>query len=265
MQKRCVFWKALWIAIAFSFCSFSATAKKNSPLSDEESAAITQRGRMLAEYESAAGKALKAVMATNPDPGTMDHYIARKGPEGWVVAFGRFNEQHDKFLLVVEAIPGTDPQVYALKKEDPVKEDAGFFFFAAKAADTATHEFRGEKRPYHVAVLPAASNQMYVYLFPAPDSNAVYPLGGDVRYLVSADGSSIVERRQLHKSIIESRGGVPKGAKVVGGYHTHILSDVPEDTDVFYVLMRKPPGPEFVAAGGHAYEIQTDGTIRVQK
>jgi hypothetical protein len=159
------------------------------------------------------------------------------------VVFGRYNGQHDRFLLVYEAAPGTDPEVFTAKKEDPPKEDDGFFFFAARAIDAALHDFQGEKRPYHAAVLPAEANQMYVYVFPVQATAGVYPLGGDVRYLFSPDGSTIIARRQLHKAIIESRGSVPNGAKVVGGFHSHVLSDIPEDTDVFYVLMRKPPGP----------------------
>jgi len=264
MNNRVIILKAL-VSLAVVLPVLPASAKKSRPLSDEESAAITQRGRMLAEYETAAGKALKAMANMHPEQGAVDHYVARKSADGWTVVFGRYNGQHDKFLMVYEAAPGTDPEVFIAKKDDPPEEDDSFFFFAARAIDTAMGDFHGANRPYHAAVLPAAANQMYVYVFPVPATAGVYPLGGDVRYLFSPDGSRLIERRQLHKTIIESRGAVPNGAKVVGGYHTHVLSDIPEDTDVFYVLIRKPPGPEFVGAGGHVYEIQTDGTIRVQK
>jgi hypothetical protein len=264
MNNHGVLLRAL-ITLALVLPVLPASAKKSSPLSDDESAAITQRGRMLAEYETAAGKAIKAVAAMHPEQGTIERYIARKSADGWVVVFGRYNGQHDKFLLVYEVAPGTDPKLFTAKKDDPPKEDAGFFFFAARAIDAAMQDFQGEKRPYHAAVLPAESNQMYVYVYPVPATPGVYPLGGDVRYLLSPDGSTIVARRQLHRAIIESRGSVPKGAQVVGGFHSHVLSDVPEDTDVFYVLTRKPRAPEFVAAGGHMYEILIDGTIRVQK
>jgi hypothetical protein len=253
------------IAFVLLFFASPAAAKKGIPLSEEESAAITQRGRMLAEYETATGNALKAVMATNPAQGEIDHYVARKTAEGWAAVFGRFSGQHDKFLVVYEAAAGADPQVFSVKKDDPPREDDGFFYFAARAIDIAMHDFRGEKRPYHFAVLPAKQDQMYVYVYPTQRTAGVYPLGGDVRYLFSSDGSTIIERRQLHKTILESRGSVPERAKVVGGSHSHVLSDVPEDTDVYYVLTRKPPVPEWVGAGGRVYEIQTDGTIKVRK
>jgi hypothetical protein len=75
----------------------------------------------------------------------------------------------------------------------------------------------------------------------------IYPLGGNVRYEVTPDGSSIVDKRQLHKTNIEmSPSSIPKGTTPAGGYHTHVLSDVPEDTDVFFVLTRQPAVPEII-------------------
>lgn len=80
-----------------------------------------------------------------------------------------------------------------------------------------------------------------MYVLPAQTQAGIYPLGGDERYLITADGSAIVEKRQLHKAIIEVRpDSMPKGTTPAAGYHTHVLSDVPEDTDVFHVLTRKP-------------------------
>jgi hypothetical protein len=86
-------------------------------------------------------------------------------------------------------------------------------------------------------------------------------LGADVRYHFASTGS-LVEKRQLHKSIIEPRP-LPAGTTPAGGYHTHFLSDLPEDTDVFLVLTRKPQMPEFVGAGKHVFKIDVDGRISI--
>jgi len=67
----------------------------------------------------------------------------------------------------------------------------------------------------------------------------------------------------MHKGLIVNRGGVPPGATVVAGNHSHVLSDVPEDSDVFYVLTRKPPMSEFVGTQTAIYEVKADGAIRV--
>jgi hypothetical protein len=66
----------------------------------------------------------------------------------------------------------------------------------------------------------------------------------------------------MHKSIIESVSADPK-VKVESGYHTHVLSDVPEDTDVLLVLTRQPKVPEMVVTQTFMYTIATDGTITV--
>ena len=118
-------------------------------------------------------------------------------------------------------------------------------------------------RPYNIAVLPAGAGRLYVYLYPAQTDPDVYPLGGDVRYLISPDGMKIVEKRQLHKTIIETPPA-SSGETVAGGYHVHVLSDLPEDTDVMFVLTRKPLMPEVILARGNLYAIDVHGVITVR-
>jgi len=138
-----------------------------------------------------------------------------------------------------------------------------FFLFAVRAIDVAMKDFGGTSRAYNVAVLPAPTEQLYVYLYPAQTKARVYPLGGDVRYLLSPDGLKIVEKRQLHKTILETPP--QPGKKTVAGFHMHILSDVPEDTDVFHVLTQDPPLPEYVGTAHFVYMVMADGTIQIQK
>jgi hypothetical protein len=112
-----------------------------------------------------------------------------------------------------------------------------------------------------MSVIPAEGGQMYVYIYPGSTVNGVYLLGGDARYLISGDGATIVEKRQLHKSILEFSGRTP--GKTVSGMHTHVLSDIPEDTDVMYVLTRKPALPEYVVTTSKViWVIGIDGSIK---
>jgi len=228
---------------------------------------VTARGRALYEYDQAAWHASDALQATNPPKGSLARYIAHKSDAGWSVAFGRLSDQRNRFLIGYEATQGATLQQFTVKKFDPKQEDASFYFVAARAIDTARHDFQGEKRPYNVAVLPAPSDQVYVYVLPAQTKTGIYPLGGDVRYLISPEGGTIVEKRQLHKAILEiPPSSIPKGSTPAGGVHTHVLSDVPEDTDVFHVLTREPSQPEFIGTRNKKmYEISTDGTIRERK
>jgi hypothetical protein len=241
-----------------------ALAEKAAPLSREQLAEISARGRLLAEYDEAAGHAADAVMATHPKQDNDTRFVCRRADATWTCVFGRLAA--DKLLIDYEALQ-TSPKEFQIKHHDPPMEDTGFFFAAVNAMMTAGNDFQktAEKRPYNPTVLPAGSGQFYVYMVPAQTKKGVYPLGGDARYLVSTDGSAIVEKRQLHKSILETNQQVPAGTKFAGGVHTHVITETPEDTDVFYVLTRRPLGPESVGAGKHVYFIETDGTIKVSK
>jgi hypothetical protein len=260
MNKRIT----LFLAI-LSFAPAALAAQK-CPLSDAQFAEITARGRMLEEYDQAAWHATDALVATNPDKQAAPLYVAKKTATGWIVAFGRFNDARDKFLIVYEATEGADLQQFTVKHLEPPQEDTGFFLFAARAIDMALKDFQREDRPYNTMVLPLDSGQMYVYVVPAQTVKDIYPLGGDVRYLISSDGNTIVEKRPLHKTILERKmNGAPSGSKTVGGFHTHVLSDVTEDTDVFFVLSERPPMPEYIGTRKQIYVVGADGSIACAK
>jgi hypothetical protein len=117
-----------------------------------------------------------------------------------------------------------------------------------------------------VAVLPANEGQLNVYVLPAQTKIGVYPLGGDERYTVSSDGNTLIDKHRMHHSILTFDTNDPQTAKIVAGYHVHVLSDVPEDTDVFYVLTRRPSIPEFIGVDGKLrYTIMEDGSIQLKK
>jgi hypothetical protein len=250
--------------LVLTILSFSLTVsgKKKEEPPDPAWAGITARGRMLAEYHSAARHATDALLAAHPEHGSATIYVAKKTDAGWVVAFGRFNDPHDRFLVVYQATQGVTPDAFKIAQNLPPQEDADFFYRAAKAVEICGSDFHGDKHRFDIAVLPAESNQMYVYIYPAQSVKGVFVYGGDVRYRVSADGSTIVEKRQMHKTILQYREDLGPGKTVVGGVHSHVLSDVPEDTDVFYVLIRIPRVPEAIGAGKHVYQVQVDGTIK---
>jgi hypothetical protein len=245
------------LVIALVLCTPSVSAQKSNPLSDSELAAISARGRTLAEYDSASWHATDAVKARNPARGAVGRYIARKTDAGWVVVFGRLNETKDAFLIVYEASQGSSPREFTVKTYDPPQKDAGFISVAA--IEISLQNSHLERRPYNTYILSLDSGQLHVYVLPAQTLADVYPLGGDTRFLVSADGSNIIETRQLHKTILEVKHSAPSGTKPAGGFHTHVLTETPEDTDVFHVLRQTPPLPEFVGTKSGNYMIETDG------
>ncbi len=67
----------------------------------------------------------------------------------------------------------------------------------------------------------------------------------------------------MHKTILDME--YKPGSNVVAGMHSHVLSDVPEDSDVLYVLTRKPSIPEYVGTQKRIFVVNTDGTITITK
>lgn len=249
-----------WFVIA-SCCTIFAKDKKpqDQPPAQAELDATTARGRMMMEYDIAAWHATDVVQDMKPEQGAFRYYIAKKEDAGWVVAFGRLNETRDKFLIVYEATQGTRPDFFTAKRYEPPLEDKGFYLFAARAFDGALKDFQAEKRPYNTYAIPTGDGQLFAYILPAQVDDHVFPLGGDVRYTFAVDGSAMLAKRQMHKSILEFK----VDTKMVAGTHTHVLTLSPEDSDVFHVLTRRPSVPEYVATlDKHLYVIQTDGTIK---
>jgi hypothetical protein len=239
---------------------------RKEPPTKEELAAITDRGRDLAGYDAAAWHASDAAQAKQPKEGSVVRYIARKSGKRWQVAFGRLDEKQGKFLVTYEATQGNKPNVFDVKELIPPREDIGFYFSAAKAIDTALKDFvehfEGEQRPYNVAVLPAEKGRLWLYLVPAPTKPNVWLLGADVRYLISEDGNKVIEKRQMHKAVIEYDQPKQKGNQQVAGMHTHVLDDIPEDSDVFLVVTRKPSVPEMILTKQFVFQVDPDGSIK---
>jgi hypothetical protein len=263
-QERRRTWKQCAIALlVLADAAAGSWGQATAQPTVEELAAITERGSALNEYDQAAWHATDAVQMANPKTVEGQRYIAKKENGKWRVVFGKLNEVRDRFAISYEVVQQEKPKEFAVKKDPEEREDAGFFLCAARAIELAMKDFGGASRPYNVAVLPGPAEQLYVYLYPAQTKARVYPLGGDVRYLVSADGTKILEKRQMHKTILETAPA--QGKKMVSGFHTHFLSDVPEDTDVFHVLTQDPPLSEIVVTAHFMYKVETDGSIRVEK
>ena len=177
------------------------------------------------------------------------------------MAFGHLGEAGDRFIIAYDAVQGDRPEAFTAHAFDPPQEDRGFFLQAARAIRTARAAWHAAApRTYNIAALPASGGKFYVYFVPAQTKADVWPLGADERFLISADGERVEQQRTLHKSLLDMT--YPKDA--VAGTHTAIVDDLPEDTDVFFVLQRKPSIPEYVGTKSHLYQIQTNGSILVK-
>jgi hypothetical protein len=241
-----------------------AAAQQPPPATAQQLAAIAERGRALMAYDQAAWHGTDAAQAVaGNDTSGLQYYIARKTATGWVVDFGKLDPTGTAFLTTIEAV-SSDGLHFTATRLVPSRSDAGFLPAAAHALATAKAVFKpvtGYR--YNVAVLPNPDGTMYVYLYPAQTDPKIFPLGGDERFTLSADGSKILDSHRMHNGILArpADADVPAGAQLTAGFHTVVVENVPQDTDVFHVLTRKPSIPDYVDAEGQLYVINVDGSI----
>lgn len=254
-------------AILLSVCLFVIQTPASGQMKDKElkvyADGVTERGRALYEYDQAAWRGTDAIFALHPDTSGLTHYICSKTPKGWMVTFPKWNATHDRLLVAYEAMELGEPGKFTARRHDPEWEGPDDLVPMERALELAERNFTHADRPYNSAILPAPGGNLYVYLYPAQVKDTIWPLGGDVRFTISADGKQIIETRQLHRTILDME--FKSDMHVAAGYHVHVLSDLPEDTDVLYVLNRKPSIPEYVGAGKHIFVIDTNGAIGVTK
>ena len=230
---------------------------------------ISARGRALAGYQRAAWTASVQLLATNPDPWKAQRYVAYHADSGWVVAFGRLNAERDTFYVSHIAVPAAVngqrvDSTFEFQTFAEPGPDTDFLVRAARAMDLATMTLGVTPRAYSAAAIPNENGEWLVYLTPSADAANVWPLGDDVRYRVSADGRRVLETHRMHVGMMEADRGGPTGdARLVAKGAGKALRDLPEDSDVFHVLMNRPAAAEVVVTPHHQYRIGVDGSIRL--
>lgn len=232
------------------------------PPSTDSLHAITRRGRSLLEHDRAAWLATGAMTLPYGQESGVRRLIAQKTSNGWEVALGQLSESRAELMISTIAAPGMQT-TWSSRQFDPPLADTGYYARAARAIETSLEMFLPVARRPHIATaVPAEDGPWWwVYVYPAPLQDGVWPRGGDMRFRVSADGRVITETRRLHEAITEysvrsarMTASTPDGQSIVEG-------NAPEDTDVFHILQRRPALPELMTAGKYRYRIDVDGRI----
>jgi hypothetical protein len=167
------------------------------------------------------------------------------------------------FLIAYRAVQRAEGDTnYSATALSPRERDAEWYARAARALDVARGAFGSVSRPYNAMVVPASGDgDWFVYVVPALTRVGVFPLGGDARYHVSADGRTLLAHRRLHNTVLEFGNTPKRGRTLEAGYHTAVLDDRPEDTDVFHVLSRQPRVPEYIVSQSYIFRVDVDGRI----
>ena len=242
----------------------SAATQVASVPSDTLLAGITARGRSLAAYDQAAWHATDALLTLVPESTlakTGNTMLAWQQLDGhWTVLFGRLTNSQDTLFSLFEAQQTERMDSFAVKRDDPPRALLGPERRAAAALQLAKTDFGTPQRPYNSYVLPRTDGEFWVYFLPAQTDVREFPHGADVRYLVDSTGRRIVDKHPMHRALLNL--AVPDSA--VGGLHTVLVDDVPQDSDVFLVLTRRPRRHELIATAHYNYAIALDGSITWQ-
>jgi hypothetical protein len=154
--------------------------------------------------------------------------------------------------------------VFEFHKFEVPGPDIDYLVRATRAMDMAVAALGARSRPYQAAAIPAENGDWWVYLTPASDFTSDFPLGDDVRFRISAEADRILETRRMHKGIVEyDRHARSGAARLASSSHKTSLRDEPEDSDVYYVLSRRPQVPEIVETKHFRYVVENDGSIKL--
>lgn len=233
--------------------------------SNDSLAAISHRGRVLAERDSIAWLGAGAMTSLSLPEDGIARLIVRRTDQSWEVASGKLVDDGAAFLIQEIATPGIQKGHWASSLYDPPQPTTDYFARAGRAIETSITMFRPvASRPHVAMAVPADDGPWWlVYVYPAPKQSGVWPRGGDMRFRVSADGRVITESRRLHESITEYSVRTARPASAMVDRESPVSGDTPEDTDVFHVLQRRPAIPELMLAGKYRYRIDVDGAIRL--
>lgn len=228
-------------------------------LSEENIARIEKRGAQIADYERAVIKAKDLLLARNPDKKKAKIYIAINDDEGWTVYFGEILRDKNQFK-VASTYSCPSRSFEKMEAGQNIKFKSKTILQLAKAVKLTLQSIKAEFSEYNVKVFREKNGLITVYLTPKNENPNVILIGGDVKLSVSSDGTEILRTTMLHKSVLE----IPFPGEDSRTFHTHVLSDLPTETDVALILLNPQFAPHLIIGQKWMSEIDANGKINFQ-
>jgi len=228
---------------------------------ESQLANITSRGYDLYNYDVSCWLASDTLVTYHPDNERLGQFLAKDNDSVWTVYFGKSSQDQNSFIIAYEISLSKMMKILSVKEYKEGKRDSSWLMRASKAITLTKLDFGKQNLTYNYYVFPDTSQNILVYYIPAKTNNKETPLGGDVRYIVSKDGSNILRITRLHKSVIMMPQPV-EGA--MAGMHSHIIIKTPVETDVFFVLSQRPRLPHYIFSDNGMYIVKSDGEILLE-
>lgn len=215
--------------------------------------------------EPRAAHATDALLASKRKPPEAGIFFATREQETWFVQFGRVGGDGKAFVparvfcakrtnlrAMEEVAPEKAPKVHA---------QARAVMLAAAEAAAA-----GAGAGLNPVVL-ADPGGITVYLLQGTTEPGRAVMGGDFRIRTDREGRQLVEARRLHRSALtlpadaECGEGASQPASRCGTLHSHVLGELPTETDVATVINHPEMAPHHVLGPTWAFRIGADGAI----
>ena len=250
----------LSLAVLLIFCK-GVSAQEVFP-SQEEIKRIEARGKQIANYERAAIRATDLMLAHHPDKSKLGIYVAVNQNNKWTVYFGKLV---DKGLEAEYVYSCPDGQFDQMKPDENDKNISTEAFYFAKAVSLARDSIAQEMTfpRYNTNVFREQDGKITVYFIPGNKELDTVILGGDFKVSVSNDASKILNKTKLHANSLTFSLKAEKDRPTAAAFHTHVLSELPTETDVALILLYPVLAPHYVTAQTWMSKINADGQITV--
>jgi len=235
------------VACSPSSAPAAAAPPKHGDLPSDLAAEVRQAerlGRAIFEQDlaaSRAGDALVEALSGEPDA-RIRGFISRREAGRWRVQF--FGGERGQGLSSLwEAQVGAFGAGVSLSKLDPPRPlDAEGERMARARLTAAAQPFLPCSSRYDIVIVPASEigqEGFLVYLLASTANEGEWIVGGHQRFLISADGSSVLAHQALSKGCLAVPASRRRAGSASGAWVTHIVSDAPTETHVFLSLMHQ--------------------------
>lgn len=224
---------------------------------------IENRAILLADYERAVTKATQLLTANTQNRySAFESYIALKEKAMWLVFFGHIQDEVGAFLIT-NSFQCSDLSCDKMASVEDLKINAREIFELAKAAQLALLFLGVNFSDYDTKVFREKDRSVTVYVTPSSKKEGIELIGGDFKFSISPDASEIFTKTTLHKNILEVPMPSSGTNKVAGGFHTHVLNDLPTETDVAFILLNPQLAPNYIVGPTWMSYIDANGRIKV--
>lgn len=223
---------------------------------------VERRGQQIADYERAAIRATNLLLASKPDESKLGLYVVVNKNNVWAVYFGKITENKFHFWYYYSCPEG---QFDKMKPEGEFKDAPKDIYYFALAIDLATKAIEPDMRfpRYNTSVFREQDGTIAVYFLPGNTEPDVVLLGGDFKVSVSSDATKVLNKISLHESTFKVPVNMKEDQELIGGFHTHILDDLPVETDVALIILNPILAPHYVTGRIWMSKVDANGKISI--